>query len=200
MVTFSVFTKHPSLHARRLLHTARIVSASVCAGLAAALALSGVTALVSKAEVVTASTAIARGSVIAAVDVQLVKVPSTIAEQGMVRSLDDVVGKVAQIDIGEGEPVTTHMARDSPTVPSGFTVVDVLLASTSDGLVVGDEVKLIAAVGCEDALCTLAQKAVVMATDRGEQHLTSLAMLPKEALAVMNAQEMASIVAILTDD
>lgn len=195
MMAFSFTHKNP-LASRRLAHTTRRVLGALCAGLAVLLTLGGAVALVAKTPVVVASRAITRGSVVTVNDVTTTRIASLNVSGMMMESLDDVVGKIAQIDIESGEPFTSHMARDAPVTPDGFTTIDVPLASS--GFVAGDRVRLLTSMGCDSSLCTLADPAIVMDLPNEDTHLTTLAMSPQDALAVMKAQDVASIVAVVT--
>ena len=136
---------------------------------------------------VVAARSIRRGDIILAADVQLADMPVSAAGPSWTGNIEDVVGKVAQIDIEAADPISTHMARDAPVAPTGTTVIEVRLASSVDDVLAGDQVRLVSAVGCEGADCTLAENATVMNVGKpdatgalgGNDRLVSFAMPPE---------------------
>ena len=142
---------------------------------------------------VVAARSIRRGDIILAADVQLADMPVSAAGPSWTGNIEDVVGKVAQIDIEAADPISTHMARDAPVAPTGTTVIEVRLASSVDDVLAGDQVRLVSAVGCEGADCTLAENATVMNVGKpdttgalgGNDRLVSFAMPPEAAAQVM---------------
>ena len=164
MVTFS-FIKPPargSLRRRRMADALRRLTAALCVGLAVLFGLEAVLAAVETEPMVVAARSIRRGDIILAADVQLADMPVSAAGPSWTGNIEDVVGKVAQIDIEAADPISTHMARDAPVAPTGTTVIEVRLASSVDDVLAGDQVRLVSAVGCEGADCTLAENATVM--------------------------------------
>ena len=164
MVTFS-FIKPPargSLRRRRMADALRRLTAALCVGLAVLFGLEAVLAVVETEPMVVAARSIRRGDIILAADVQLADMPVSAAGPSWTGNIEDVVGKVAQIDIEAADPISTHMARDAPVAPTGTTVIEVRLASSVDDVLAGDQVRLVSAVGCEGADCTLAENATVM--------------------------------------
>ena len=164
MVTFS-FIKPPargSLRRRRMADALRRLTAALCVGLAVLFGIEAVLAVVETEPMVVAARSIRRGDIILAADVQLADMPVSAAGPSWTGNIEDVVGKVAQIDIEAADPISTHMARDAPVAPTGTTVIEVRLASSVDDVLAGDQVRLVSAVGCEGADCTLAENATVM--------------------------------------
>ena len=110
-----------------------------------------------------------------------------------------------QIDIEAADPISTHMARDAPVAPTGTTVIEVRLASSVDDVLAGDQVRLVSAVGCEGADCTLAENATVMNVGKpdaigalgGNDRLVSFAMPPEAAAKVMELQQAGAIMAVV---
>ena len=188
MVTFS-FIKPPargSLRRRRMADALRRLTAALCVGLAVLFGLEAVLAVV-------------------AADVQLADMPVSAAGPSWTGNIEDVVGKVAQIDIEAADPISTHMARDAPVAPTGTTVIEVRLASSVDDVLAGDQVRLVSAVGCEGADCTLAENATVMNVGKpdatgalgGNDRLVSFAMPPEAAAKVMELQQAGAIMAVV---
>ena len=204
MVTFS-FIKPPargSLRRRRMADALRRLTAALCVGLAVLFGLEAVLAVVETEPMVVAARSIRRGDIILAADVQLADMPVSAAGTG---NIEDVVGKVAQIDIEAADPISTHMARDAPVAPTGTTVIEVRLASSVDDVLAGDQVRLVSAVGCEGADCTLAENATVMNVGKpdatgalgGNDRLVSFAMPPEAAAKVMELQQAGAIMAVV---
>ena len=202
MVTFS-FIKPPargSLRRRRMADALRRLTAALCVGLAVLFGLEAVLAVVETEPMVVAARSIRRGDIILAADVQLADMPVSAAG-----NIEDVVGKVAQIDIEAADPISTHMARDAPVAPTGTTVIEVRLASSVDDVLAGDQVRLVSAVGCEGADCTLAENATVMNVGKpdatgalgGNDRLVSFAMPPEAAAKVMELQQAGAIMAVV---
>ena len=198
MVTFS-FIKPPargSLRRRRMADALRRLTAALCVGLAVLFGLEAVLAVVETEPMVVAARSIRRGDIILAADVQLADMPVSAAGPSWTGNIEDVVGKVAQIDIEAADPISTHMARDAPVAPTGTTVIEVLA---------GDQVRLVSAVGCEGADCTLAENATVMNVGKpdatgalgGNDRLVSFAMPPEAAAKVMELQQAGAIMAVV---
>lgn len=204
MVTFS-FIKPPargSLRRRRMADALRRLTAALCVGLAVLFGLEAVLAVVETEPMVVAARSIRRGDIILAADVQLADMPVSAAGPSWTGNIEDVVGKVAQIDIEAADPISTHMARDAPVAPTGTTVIEVRLASSVDDVLAGDQVRLVSAVGCEGADCTLAENATVMNVGKpdatgalgGNDRLVSFAMPPEAAAKVMELQQAGAMI------
>ena len=207
MVTFS-FIKPPargSLRRRRMADALRRLTAALCVGLAVLFGLEAVLAVVETEPMVVAARSIRRGDIILAADVQLADMPVSAIGPSRAGNIEDVVGKVAQIDIEAADPISTHMARDAPVAPTGTTVIEVRLASSVDDVLAGDRVRLVSAVGCEGADCTLAENATVMNVGKpdttgalgGNDRLVSFAMPPEAAAKVMELQQAGAIMAVV---
>lgn len=196
MMTDSLFGAKPGargsgrarggLQRRRIMRAARQLAAACCAGLSVFAALACVIGTVATRPVVVASHDIARGSALDRDALQVVEVPSSAVLDGAIASLDELDeplgGSVAQIDIAAGQPLFAPMVAATPVAPTGFTVVEVRLASLAGALRPGEEIALASAVGCagsapdgmepaDDAAapgqaigaCVLVSRAVVMA-------------------------------------
>ncbi|WP_226803233.1 flagella basal body P-ring formation protein FlgA [Bifidobacterium cebidarum] len=194
----------------------RRIAAAACAGLAVLFALGTVTAYIATVPVVVAIRHISRGSTVNPTDVAVRHFPPSVVSDSMIGAVDDAAGRIASIDITNGDPILTHMTRAAPMVPAGSTVMDVQLTSSIDELVVGDTVQLVSAFGCgTDAdrtitneikgdSCILADDALVMGISTtadssyadGRQ-LVSFAMAPDAAARVMQLQEAGAIVAVM---
>lgn len=207
MVTFS-FIKPPargSLRRRRMADALRRLTAALCVGLAVLFGIEAVLAVVETEPMVVAARSIRRGDIILAADVQLADMPVSAAGPSWTGNIEDVVGKVAQIDIEAADPISTHMARDAPVAPTGTTVIEVRLASSVDDVLAGDQVRLVSAVGCEGADCTLAENATVMNVGKpdaigalgGNDRLVSFAMPTEAAAKVMELQQAGAIMAVV---
>ena len=116
--------------------------AAVCAGLAMFAALQCVRLTISTQPVVIAAQPIAKGSVITADSLALRDLPYDKALRNVFHDCADAVGLIAQVDVAEGGIVTSTMARASPVVSEGYTVIEVRLASSADNLSLGDVVTL----------------------------------------------------------
>ena len=189
MVTFS-FIKPPargSLRRRRMADALRRLTAALCVGLAVLFGIEAVLAVVETEPMVVAVRSIRRGDIILAADVQLADMPVSAAGPSWTGNIEDVVGKVAQIDIEAADPISTH------------------LASSVDDVLAGDQVRLVSAVGCEGADCTLAENATVMNVGKpdaigalgGNDRLVSFAMPPEAAAKVMELQQAGAIMAVV---
>lgn len=185
----------------------RRLLAALCAGLAVFMGLQCLRSTIATRPAVVATQHIHRGGTITASAIAMRSIPYDAAWDNAFHTIDDVTGMVARIDIPSGGIVTTTMARASPTVPQGYTAVEVRLASAIDGLDVGDEVTLSSAVLAEgdahndgEALCELASQAVMMSKptkDANGMVTATFAMPPAEAAAVLQAQEYAAIIAVI---
>ena len=79
------------------------------------------------------------------------------------------------------------------------------MASSVDDVLAGDQVRLVSAVGCEGADCTLAENATVMNVGKpdaigalgGNDRLVSFAMPPEAAAKVMELQQAGAIMAVV---
>ncbi len=196
MMTDSLFGAKPGargsgrarggLRRRRVMRTARRLAAACCAGLSVFAALACVVGTVAMRPVVVASHDIARGGALDRDALRVVEVPSSAVLDGAIASLDELDeplgGNVAQIDITAGQPLFAPMVAATPVAPTGFTVVEVRLASLAGALRPGEEIALASAAGCADSApdgmepaddtaapgqaigsCTLVSRAVVMA-------------------------------------
>ena len=193
MVTFS-FIKPPargSLRRRRMADALRRLTAALCVGLAVLFGIEAVLAVVETEPMVVAARSIRRGDIILAADVQLADMPVSAAGPSWTGNIED--------------PISTHMARDAPVAPTGTTVIEVRLASSVDDVLAGDQVRLVSAVGCEGADCTLAENATVMNVGKpdatgalgGNDRLVSFAMPPEAAAKVMELQQAGAIMAVV---
>ncbi|MBT1160554.1 SAF domain-containing protein [Bifidobacterium sp. SO1] len=192
----------------------RRVACAAAAGLTMLAALMCVLGTVATRTVVVAAVDIERGTAIEAGMLRLAQWPigdGAVLEDAL-DSLDGLRG-IAQVDIVAGQPMYRPMIRDQPTIPDGFTVIEVRLASDGDALMNGDEIALASATGCTDAAddgpssdaCVLVERAMVMrlGTSAGRTSngyaavsTTPLAMSAVDALRVMAAQEAGAIVAV----
>lgn len=178
--------------------------------------------LVATEGVVVASRALRRGEIIGAEDVMVIETPRSPATEHAFSETSEVIGRVAQSDIGARQPVFPTNARDAPVVPKGRTVLEVVVSNDASTLVAGDTVRLVSAVGCEDTTdggsdgvggnsgpvpgehaspCTLAEEALVMKRPVKDENgagtaVIPLAMTPEAAIAVMDSAQLGAIVAV----
>ncbi|WEV69042.1 SAF domain-containing protein [Bifidobacterium sp. ESL0775] len=141
--------RKPTLKQRRDMRRLRTLLAALCAGLAVFFALQSVTSSMATKSVVTAVHAIKRGHTINADDVRLVNIADSPALSTMFTSNEAVDGLVAQVDIAAGSVISRPMARASPIVGHGLTVIDVRVSGSQASLIVGDKVSLVGSAGCE---------------------------------------------------
>ena len=212
----------PTLAARRARARLSRAVAVICAVAAAAMAVMLLDLLVATEGVVVASRTLHRGDVIGAEDVMVVETPRSPATEHAFSETSEVVGRVAQSDIGARQPMFPTNARDAPVVPTGRTVLEVVVANDASALVAGDTVRLVSAVGCEDTTdgesdgvggdsgpvpegraspCTLAEDALVMKRPVKDENgagtaVIPLAMTPEAAIAVMDSAQLGAIVAV----
>ncbi|MBT1173707.1 SAF domain-containing protein [Bifidobacterium sp. MA2] len=205
----------PTLSGRRI--RARLVrlAAALIAGLAVFVTLSSIGAMTATTSVVVASRDIARGSVIRRRDVTMVEVPASAATETALTAIDDVVGSVAQIDIGEHQPMYPSLTRDAPVIPPGRSALELKVSNDVSDLLPGDVISLVSAVGCapaetaehlgevggeeKEGLCTLTNQALVMgrpATSDSGVVTIEVAVEPDAALRVMNSADVGAVVAV----
>lgn len=168
--------------------------------------------------IVTATSSIARGATIRHDDVVMTKVPASSITGNALHTIGKAVGSVAQHPIEAGQPLYAGSIGSAPTVKAGDTVLDIAVANSINGLIPGDAVSLVSAVGCEPdaqetqdrengdgnqaAACTLADHATIMATKAkqsgsgDERDLLTVALNPESAIRVMKAGESGPIVAV----
>lgn len=189
----------PTLAGRRQRARLRRIGAVVFACLSVIAALSAMASLQHTTTVVVATHAIKRGAAIRSQDIAVMEVPSSAITRDALQSREEVVGKIAQINIAANQPLFPTNTRDAPVVPSGHTVLDVIVANGVAALCMGDSVSLMSSVGCEEvsSVCTLADTALVMgiASDDSGARL-SVALDPAAALNVINAAEFGAIIAV----
>ena len=191
------------------------VLASACAGLAVFAALQSVRLSFATQPVVVTTQAIAKGDSIKHGTVELRSVPFDDSLRGAIHAIDDAVGSIAQVDIGENEAMMASMARASPIVPQGHTSVEVRLASAADGLLPGDRVTLSGAMatgsGMADGsdasgdppsarLSTLSSDALLTtkpSKDTQGNAVAVFAMPPEEAATVLQAQTYSAVIATI---
>ncbi|WP_162178974.1 SAF domain-containing protein [Bifidobacterium stellenboschense] len=214
----------PTLAARRARARLARLAAVVCVIAIAVASVLLVDALVATTDVVVAAHALRRGDVIGADDVVVVETPRSPVVAGAFGHVDDVVGRVAQTDLEERQPLFPTNARDAPVVPSGRTVLEVAVANDASTLVAGDSVRLVSAAGCASSIaegtgtgggetgnvgaggadepaCTLAGDALVMSRARRDENgggtsVIAMAMTPEAAARVMASAELGAIVAV----
>ncbi|WP_055427887.1 SAF domain-containing protein [Bifidobacterium aesculapii] len=213
----------PTLAARRARARLSRAVAVICAVAAAAMAVTLLDLLVATESVVVASRTLHRGDVIGVEDVMVVEAPRSPVTEHAFSETSEAVGRVAQSDIGARQPLFPANARDAPVVPTGRTVLEVVVANDASALVAGDTVRLVSAVGCEDtpgpgvsdvagdasgpvpegraSPCTLAEDALVMKRPVKDENgagtaVIPLAMTPEAALAVMDSAQLGAIVAV----
>lgn len=173
-------------------------------------ALRCVVATVRTQPAVVATHAISRGDVIEADAIAVRDVAQDSSLTDSFRSVDDVIGRFARVDIVENSLVLRSMARASPPVPKGYTIITVRLASSADEMTVGDSVTLAGAalddMSCDESqgsdtpmLHELATEAVLIETaskDSNGADAAVFAMRPEEAAAVLRAQQHSAIIAV----
>lgn len=187
--------------------------AALCTGLAVFAALQSVHLAVATQPIVLVTRAIAKGSTITRQALTLREIPYDKALQGAFLTLDDATGAIAQVDIAQDDILMPAMARASPTVPQGYTGIEVRLASATDDMLPGDQVTLssTATLGSgmpdgsgsppDDAgvqLRTLCPRALMTGKptkDAQGNTVVVFAMPPAEAAAVLQAQEYSAIIA-----
>lgn len=150
------------------------------------------------ATVVVTARPVRRGAVIRSRDVATREVPDSPIIRDAMHASGEAVGRIAQTDLPAGQPLFPTHARDAPVVPSGHTVLDVMVANGGNMLTAGDTVSLMSSGGCAETagMCTLADTALVMGLSNEDQGaLLTVALPPDAALNVMKAGEVAAIVA-----
>lgn len=192
--------------------------AALCTGLAVFAALQSVHLAVATQPIVLVTKAIAKGSTITRQALTLREIPYDKALQGAFHTLDDATGAIAQVDIAQDDILMPAMARASPTVPQGYTGIEVRLASATDDMLPGDQVTLssTATLGSgmpdmpdgsgpppDDAgvqlrtLCPHALMTGKPTKDAQGNTVVVFAMPPTEAAAVLQAQEYSAIIATI---
>lgn len=173
-------------------------------------ALQCVMATVRTQPAVVATHAISRGTVIEADALAVRDVAQDSALTDSFRSVDDVIGRFARVDIVENSLVLRSMARDSPSVPKGYTIITVRLASSVGEMTVGDAVTLSGTTldgtpydesqeSVTPMLHELATEAVLIEAatkDSSGADTAVFAMRPEEAAAVLRAQQYSAIIAV----
>ena len=189
----------PTLTGRRQRARLGRISVAVFACLSVLVTLSVMTSSQRTTTVIVAAHAIKRGATIRIQDITAMKIPDSAITRDALRSSEEAVGKIAQIDIDTDQPLFPTNARDAPVVPFGHTVLDVTVANGAATLYMGDTVSLMSSMGCEEmsGVCTLADTALVMGTADDESGaLLSVALAPDTALKVMEAAELGAIIAV----
>lgn len=173
-------------------------------------ALQCVVATVRTQPTVVATHAISRGNVIEADAIAVRDIAQDSSLTDSFRSVEDVVGRFARVDIVENSLVLRSMARDSPSVPKGHTIITVRLASSASEMTVGDTVTLAGTTldgtpydesqeSGTPILHELATEAVLIETaskDSSGMDTAVFAMRPEEAAAVLRAQQYSAIIAV----
>lgn len=207
---FSASNLSGTLAGRRMSFRLRRLIAAVCAGLAMFAALQCVAMTVRTQPAVIATRAISRGNVIEADSLVVRNIARDPSLADTFRSLDDAIGKFARVDIAENSLILRSMARASPAVPQGHTIITVHLASSADELMVGDMVMLAGATldgaaydesqeSDTPILRELATEAVLLeaaSKDSSGASTAVFAMRPEDAAAVLRAQQYSAIIAV----
>lgn len=186
--------------------SARRLAVALCMGMAVFLTLEDFLPDRHHVTQVVAARSIERGQTIQRRDVTTMTVPAS-AWKPAANDAEQIIGRVAQIDIVAGDWISTNMARDSPIIPIGTTVLEVRLASDPDQLMPGDHVRLASTMGCEGDECLLSGDALVMSAPSGgdttqrpldaESTTMAFALPPEDAARVMRLQQTGAIVAVM---
>ncbi|MDF7665509.1 SAF domain-containing protein [Bifidobacterium sp. ESL0745] len=150
--------KKPTLKQRRTLRQTRTILAALCVGLAVFFALQSISSSVATKSAVTATHAIKRGQTIHADDLRTVHIADSPALADVFAAENDVTGQIAQVDIESGSVVCRPMARASPVIKPGLTVIDVKVTGSGTALIPGDRVSLVGSAGCDTLANMPAQK------------------------------------------
>lgn len=160
---------------------------------------------------VIAARTITKGKIITEDDVTTTSAPSSLSDSpdthaAMADSAHVVVGKIAPVTIHKGTLIPRSLIQDVPTVPSGFTSVDVTLASSSESFHVGDTIALMSA---DD---TLSRSAIILhipetttstplwEVDAAKTASLTVALPAHDALTVLQAQNKSPIIAVPVSD
>lgn len=141
--------KKPTLKQRRTMRQTRTVLAALCVGLAVFFALQSISNSVATKSAVAVTHAIKRGQTIHANDLRTVRIADSPALADVFAAEDDVTGQIAQVDIESGSIVCRPMARASPVIKPGLTVIDVKVTGSTATLIPGDQVALVGSAGCD---------------------------------------------------
>ncbi|MBT1177419.1 SAF domain-containing protein [Bifidobacterium callimiconis] len=211
---FSLFSsssrrRDDTVAARRRRALVRRLTIAVCAGLSVWLILQCLMSLVARGPVAVASASISRGSTITAASVTIEQVPVSAITESAFSSADDVDGLIAQVDIAKGEPIMRGMATRAPVVAADHTAVEITVSSSTDALMPGRAVRLVAAdrVLAESAMVVKVPErgsddsSGILSGRGGDDATVTVALTAEEAMAVLAAQEAGPILAVaLSDD
>lgn len=204
-----------TLQRRRIIDRCRRLAAALLAGLTSFAILQYVSGLVITRPIVVAAKVISRGDTIRSEQLRTITVPEVAVLHGMMSTINDVEGHIARIRIPLGAPLLASAVSQHPTVPDGYTVIDVRLSGGWREVIESDTVSLSASGPCNTGTesltapmtsgqppmptCIIAHHAIVMGTaldDESGTAVTPLAMPAEEALHVLSIQEHGMIVAV----
>lgn len=150
-IIFPSFGKQqaPTLKQRRNTRQIRTVLGALCAGLAVFSALQSVAGTLSTKSAIAAVHHISRGHTISISDTKQVQIAQNPALSATFSSCQDAKGLVAQVDIAAGSVILQSMARATPVIAHGLTVIDVRMSGSQASLIPGDEISLVGSAGCE---------------------------------------------------
>lgn len=147
---FPYFGKQtPTLKQRRNTRQIRTVLGALCAGLAVFSALQSIAGTLTTKSAVAATHNISRGHTISISDTKQVQIAESPALSAIFSSCEEAKGLVAQVDIAAGSVIMQPMARPTPMITHGETVIGVRMSGSQTSLIPGDKVSLVGSAGCE---------------------------------------------------
>lgn len=148
--------------------------------------------------VVITSRTVQRGDRITSSDLALVTVPSSdVITQSAVHSTDQVEGTIAQTTLAKGTMITHSTLRQSPQIPKQYSPVDVRIFGNMQQFLPGDAVTLHSNATCDDGQdsCVICERAIILDPEQEEEQTITMAMPAKDAIRVLQSQEVGPVLA-----
>ena len=134
--------KQNTLQKRRLKHSVNKLLSAFLAGLAVWAALNCICAGNRHENIAVAAKTIEKGQKIETSDVAIKQIPLSGWPNTVAKTAGEAEGKIAQTNIGKGEPLTGSLMSDMPVIPEDYTSADIAVASSVSLLKTGDKIML----------------------------------------------------------
>ncbi len=208
---------HKSLQSRRRRYVLRQIAVPLVGAALVFLSLVYFSSLQSTSTIFVSTHRIKIGQTLTSDDFHTQTIPRSALTSGTLTDSQEIVGKIAAVDIPSGATLQTSELHETVLIPQSYTTIEVSLASSLTMLHTGQRISLLTSEGCSDnqTSCILAAKAIVVqipdakkqsgvhsflssSADSATSQI-SLALPAKDALRVLQNSESAPIIAMSAD-
>lgn len=157
--------KQNTLQKRRLKHSVNKLLSAFLAGFAVWAALNCICAGNRHENIAVAAKTIEKGQKIETSDVAIKQIPLSGWPNTVAKTAGEAEGKIAQTNIGKGEPLTGSLMSDMPVIPEDYTSADIAVASSVSLLKTGDKIMLQSAQSCETEAGAESEKSCLLSSN-----------------------------------